>query len=210
MANLITLSRLVLLILVVWISYQPVGPWHFASFFLIVLIFVTDGLDGYIARKRNETSLFGALFDIAGDRVVELTLWVVAADLDLVPIAVPLVFIIRGVIVDTIRSSNSISRGVTPFALMQSPLGKFLVSGKLMRVLYAVVKACAFCGLALLPPSRLVLPGAWDYVGIPLTVLTYFFVYFAVLLCILRGLPVIVEFVHEQKEDILRSTGSKP
>jgi CDP-diacylglycerol--glycerol-3-phosphate 3-phosphatidyltransferase len=210
MANLITLSRLVLLILVVWISYQPVGAWHFASFFLIVLIFVTDGLDGYIARKRNETSLFGALFDIAGDRVVELTLWVVAADLDLVPIAVPLVFIIRGVIVDTIRSSNSISRGVTPFALMQSPLGKFLVAGKLMRVLYAVIKACAFCGLILLPPLRAVLPGLWAYVGTPLTVLTYFFVYFAVLLCILRGLPVIVEFVHGQKEDILRSTGSKP
>ena len=30
-------------------------------------------------------------------------------DLDLVPIWVPLVFIIRGVIVDTIRSSNAMS-----------------------------------------------------------------------------------------------------
>ena len=95
MANLITLSRLILLVLVVWISYQPVGAWHFASFFLIILIFVSDGLDGYIARKRNETSLFGALFDIAGDRIVELTLWIVTADTDLVPIWVPLVCIVR-------------------------------------------------------------------------------------------------------------------
>src|SRR5690606_29043885 len=74
MANLVTLSRLVLLLVVVWLAYQPISAWHFASFFLIILIFVTDGLDGYIARKRNEASLFGALFDIAGDRVVELTL----------------------------------------------------------------------------------------------------------------------------------------
>jgi CDP-diacylglycerol--glycerol-3-phosphate 3-phosphatidyltransferase len=185
-------------------------PWQFASFFLIILIFVTDGLDGYIARKRNETSLFGALFDIAGDRIVELTLWVVAADIDLVPIAVPLVFIIRGVVVDTIRSSNSISRGLSPFALMRSRIGKFLVAGKFMRVFYAVIKACAFCGLSLLPPFPVVLPRLWVYVGVPLTVLTYFFVYLSVVLCILRGLPVIIEFVHDQKEDILRSTGSKP
>ncbi|MBN1237869.1 MAG: CDP-alcohol phosphatidyltransferase family protein [Gammaproteobacteria bacterium] len=209
MANLVTLSRLILLLFVVWLAYQPVGAWHFTAFFLIILIFVSDGLDGYIARKRNETSLFGALFDIAGDRVVELTLWVVAADIDLVPIWVPLVFIIRGVVVDTIRSSNSVSRGVAPFALMQSPIGKFLVSGKFMRILYAVIKACAFCGLALLLPFPVVLPEIWDQTGWLLVGLTYTFVYAAVLLCILRGLPVIVEFVAAQKEDILGSMGQK-
>ena len=133
MANLVTLSRLLLLLVVVWLFYQPPTPWSFASFFLIIFIFVSDGLDGYIARKRNETSLFGALFDIAGDRIIELTLWIVAADTDLVPIWVPLVFIIRGVIVDTIRSSNAVAQGVAPFALMRSPLGKFIVAGKFMR-----------------------------------------------------------------------------
>ena len=141
MANLVTLSRLLLLLLVVWIFYQPLSPWSFANFFLIIFIFVSDGLDGYIARKRNETSLFGALFDIAGDRIIELTLWIVAADIDLVPIWVPLVFIIRGVIVDTIRSSNAVAEGVAPFALMRSPFGKFIVAGKFVRVLYAVAKA---------------------------------------------------------------------
>ncbi len=210
MANLITLSRLILLFLVVWISYQPIGAWQLASFFLIILIFVSDGLDGYIARKRNETTLFGALFDIAGDRVAELTLWVVAADLNLVSIAVPIVFIIRGVVVDTIRSSSSVSRGLAPFALMQSAVGKFLVAGKFMRILYAVVKACAFCGLFLLRPLPRALPEFWAYVGGPVVVLTYAFVYMAVALCILRGLPVVVEFVHDRKEDIIRSTQSKP
>src|SRR5690606_37862886 len=191
-------SRLILLILVVWLAYQPMSAWHFASFFLIVLIFVSDGLDGYIARKRNETSLFGALFDIAGDRVVELTLWVVATDIDLVPIWVPLVFILRGVVVDTIRSSNSTSRGVAPFALMQSPVGKFLVSGKFMRIFYAVVKACAFCGLALLRPFPAQLPEIWASIGWFLTGFTYLCVYLSVLLCIVRGLPVILEFVISQ------------
>lgn len=209
MANLVTLSRLLLLFLVVWLAYQPPSPWQFAAFFLIILIFVSDALDGYIARKRNETSLFGALFDIAGDRVVELTLWIVATDLDLVPIWVPLVFIIRGVIVDTIRSSGSTARGVAPFALMRSRAGKFLVASRFMRGFYAVVKACAFSGLALLLPFPEVLPDVWSRVGGILNGVTYFFVYLAVVLCIARGAPVIAEFVYAQREDILGSSGSQ-
>ena len=117
MANLVTLSRLLLLIVVVALSYLPPTPWQIANFFLIILIFVTDGLDGYVARKRHETSLFGALFDIAGDRIVELTLWIVAADTDLVRAWVPLVFVWRGVIVDTIRTSNAVAEGMAPFEI---------------------------------------------------------------------------------------------
>jgi CDP-diacylglycerol--glycerol-3-phosphate 3-phosphatidyltransferase len=209
MANLVTLSRLLLLLVVVWLFYQPITYWSFASFFLIVFIFVSDGLDGYIARKRNETSLFGALFDIAGDRIVELSLWFVAADVDLVPIWVPLVFIIRGVIVDTIRSSNAVAEGMAPFALMRSPVGKFIVAGKLVRSLYAVAKAAAFAGLALQGPFPALLPELWTSLGWVLTGLTYFFVYFSVVLCIARGLPVIAEFVRAQKHDILRRPGKK-
>jgi len=209
MANLVTMSRLVLLLVVVRLFYIPQTPWAFAGFFLIIFIFISDGLDGYIARKRNEATLFGALFDIAGDRIVELTLWIVAADVDLVPIWVPLVFIIRGVIVDTIRSSNAVAQGMAPFALMRSPLGKLLVAGKFVRVLYAVVKASAFAGLALQEPGPALLPEFWGYVGWLLTALTYFFVYLSVALCIARGLPVIAEFVYAQKSDILRRPGKR-
>ena len=72
MANLITLSRLLLLIVVVVIAYQPEHPWwQLANVPLLIFLFVTDGLDGYVARKRGEASVFGAMFDIAGDRIVE-------------------------------------------------------------------------------------------------------------------------------------------
>lgn len=207
MANLVTLGRLLLLLVIAWLYYLPPSPWQFAGFFLTVVVFVADGLDGYIARKRNETSLFGALFDIAGDRITELTLWIVAADNDLVPVWVPLVFIIRGVIVDTIRSSKAVERGVTPFALMRSPFGKLVVSSRFMRVLYATVKACAFAGLALLTPFPAVLPDVWQYAGEPIALATYFFVYSSVVLCVLRGLPVIAEFVYAQRDDIVKRRG---
>jgi CDP-diacylglycerol--glycerol-3-phosphate 3-phosphatidyltransferase len=209
MANLVTLSRLLLLLLVVWLFALPPTPWQFANFVLIILIFVSDGLDGYIARKRGETSVFGALFDIAGDRIVELTLWIVTAYNNLVPIWVPLVFVIRGTIVDTIRSSDAMAQGIAPFALTRSRIGKFIVASQFMRVLYAVVKASAFAGLALQEPFPRWLPTLWTYVGSSITGLTYFFVYFAVVLCIARGWPVVAEFIYAQKLNILRRPGAK-
>jgi CDP-diacylglycerol--glycerol-3-phosphate 3-phosphatidyltransferase len=204
MANLLTLSRLLLLIVVARLFYVESNVVQMLNFFLIILMFMTDAFDGYVARKRNESSLFGALFDIAGDRIVELTLWLVVADIGLVPIWVPLVFIVRGVAVDTIRAGHAAARGVAPFKLMQTRLGKAIVAGKFVRTLYAVVKASAFCGLALLRPLPIVLPDVWSAAGLVLMTLTYGSVYVAVALCIARGLPVIAEFVHAQRADIVR------
>lgn len=200
MANLITASRLVLLVVVVWIAYLPPTPWQFINVVLIILIFVSDGLDGYVARKRREESLFGALFDIAGDRIVELTLWIVCADLDLVPIWVPLVFIVRGTIVDTIRSSESTSQQTSPFGLMKSRWGKALVAGKFMRIFYAVMKAHAFCSLMLIYPIPALYPGIWADYGTFLNIFAGFFVYISVLLCLARGLPVVAEFLRAQRQ----------
>lgn len=209
MANLLTSSRLLLLVVVVWLFYAAHPAWQLLNFFLIILLFITDGLDGYIARRRNEASHFGALWDIASDRVVELSLWVVVADRNLVPIWVPLIFIARGVVVDTIRASDSATRREAPFKLMRTPLGKFLVASRFMRILYAVVKACAFCGLVLLPAWPSLWPGLWAVIATVWSALTYFFVYLAVVLCILRGLPVVAEFLQAQKQAIVRSPASK-
>lgn len=195
MANAVTLSRLLLLFGVVWLAYQPPSLWQLASFVLVIVIFATDALDGYIARKRRETSLFGALFDIAGDRIVEITLWVVTADLDLVPVWIPILFIVRGVVVDTIRSSQARSFGIAPFAMIESRIGKWLVAGRFMRGFYATIKACAFCGLLVILPLESELPVLWERFGVYWSALTYACVYLAVSLCLLRGLPVIAEFV---------------
>ena len=203
MANLITLSRLLLLLLVVVLAYAAPPLWQLLNVPLLILVFVTDGLDGYVARKRNETSLFGAVFDIAGDRIVELTMWIVLADLDLVPVWVPLVFVVRGVIVDSIRAAQTSGRGQSPFALIESPLGRWLVAGKFMRIFYAVMKAVAFCWLLLLHPLPRLLPSLWAGWGGLLEGVGFALVLLAVLLCVARGLPVVLEFVYAERQAIL-------
>jgi CDP-diacylglycerol--glycerol-3-phosphate 3-phosphatidyltransferase len=205
MANLITLSRLLLLVVVVVIAYGPPGLIQLINVPLLILVFVTDGIDGYVARKRHETSQFGAMFDIAGDRIVELTMWIVLADLKLVPIWVPLLFVVRGTIVDAIRASQTSSSRESPFALMETPVGKWLVAGRFMRALYAVVKATAFCWLLLLPPLPVVAPAVWRDFGPIGIAIGNMLVLVAVVLCLVRGLPVIVEFIYGERRAILGS-----
>src|SRR3990172_1225300 len=114
MANLITAARFALLFVLVALAYGAPPDWQLLNAPLLLLIMVLDGVDGYVARKRGEVTAFGAIFDIAVDRVVEMVLWVVLADLGLVPIWVAIVFVTRGSLVDSIRYAP-ISSPETPF-----------------------------------------------------------------------------------------------
>lgn len=205
MANLITLSRLLLLIAVVVLAYRPPSIWQLLNVPLLILVFVSDGLDGYVARKRNETSLFGAMFDIAGDRIVELSMWIVLADLDLVPVWIPLVFVIRGVIVDTIRASTAQQTGQKPFEMLRGPVARWLVAGKFMRIFYAVIKAVVFCWLLLIYPLPAIAPALWSDWGWLLAGIGQGLALLTVCICVLRGLPVVIEFVYSQREAILHA-----
>lgn len=193
MANLITLSRLLLLFVLVIIAYQAPPVLQLVNVPLLGVIFFMDAFDGFIARLRNETSQFGALFDIAADRIVENVLWVVVADLDLVPVWVAILFITRSFLVDTIRSYGA-SRGQTPFGMMESRLGKLLVSGKTLRLLYGIAKAVTFGYLLLIHPLPSLAPGLYAATRPELEGLKSLLVYTTVFLCILRALPVILEF----------------
>lgn len=198
MANLVTLARFLLLFLVVAMAYWAPPQWQLLNAPLLLVIIALDGVDGYVARKRRETSVFGSIFDIAVDRVVENVLWVVLAHLDLVPIWVALVFIVRGTIVDSIRYA-AISQGETAFGMMQSPLGRLLVAGRFMRGLYGALKAVTFAWILLIQPWPSLDPATWaawsELVGIITTTL----VHASVVLCIMRGAPVVLEFVIAQK-----------
>src|SRR5665811_1710024 len=112
----------------------------------IGIVFASDGLDGWVARRRGSTSTFGAVFDILGDRIVENALWVIFADLNLVPVWVPLLVLTRRFIVDGLRSL-SYSEGMTPFGvnnMMRSAFTEWLTAGRFMRAFFGWAKAAGF------------------------------------------------------------------
>ncbi len=198
MANLITLTRLLLLFLLVCMAYRAAPQWQLLDAPLLLLIIALDGLDGYVARRRGETSVFGSIFDIAVDRVVELILWVVLGHLALIPMWVAVVFIVRGTIVDSIRY-GAISGGETAFGMMRTSWGRFLVAGRFMRALYGTVKAMTFAWVLLLQPLPALVPETWTAWSTGLGLVTNVLVLASVGLCLARGLPVVIEFVVEQR-----------
>ncbi len=193
MANLITLGRFILLIVLIVLAYAQNPKLQLVNCPLLVIIFVLDGVDGYIARKRNEASLFGAIFDIAIDRVVENVLWVVLVDLRIIPVWVAVVFVIRGFVVDSIRSQGA-SEGQTPFGMIRSPIGKFIVASSLMRLFYGALKAVTFGFIFLIQPWPTLFPSFYTESQTMLTAVKWILVYATVTVCVIRGLPVIFEF----------------
>lgn len=201
MANLITVSRLPLLFLLVWLAYVGAPAWKLALAPMVLFIFILDAIDGWVARRRGESSVFGAVIDIAVDRVVENVLWVVLAHLGLVPVWVPLLFLTRGILVDSLRSKG-VASGVTPFAMMRTPLGQWLVAGRPMRLVYGVVKATAFTWLLLLLPLPEVAPVLWAAWGGVMQGVGTALVNASVALCLLRGLPVLVESAFAEAQQV--------
>lgn len=193
MANAITLARLALLFVLVGMAYWASPQWQLLDPPLLLLVISLDGLDGWVARRRGETSMFGAVFDIAADRVVEAVLWLVLADLGLVPIWVAILFVTRGVLVDSVRYAR-IAAGGGVFD-MKSAIGRFLVAERFMRGFYGALKAVTFGWLFLLQPWPSLDPASWAAWSPALAPVTAGLVYASVLVCLVRGVPVIVEFV---------------
>ncbi len=198
MANLITLSRLILVLVVIFLAHFASPPWHLLNVVLLILAFVTDALDGAVARKRGETSQFGAMFDIATDRIVELSLWVLFATLGLVGLWVPLLFIARGSITDSIRAAELAETGRAPFQSLDSPVSRWIVAGVFMRVFYAVIKAVTFCWLMLTFAVSALLPDLSAAILSLLQIAGQALVLLSVALCLLRGVPVLVEFLRRE------------
>lgn len=193
MANWITFGRCLLLLVLLLIVYWGSPCLQLLNAPLVILIISLDGVDGWVARRRGEESVFGATFDIAADRIVENVLWVVLAQLGLIGVWVPLLFIVRGNLVDAIRSKGA-SAGTAAFDMMKSPLGRFLVAGRFMRTAYAVIKATTFAWILFWLPVPLLTPDLWAAWGQLVNAASLVLVIASATLCIVRGLPVLMEF----------------
>ena len=101
-ANTITLCRLLLTFVVIVL----LGKYRTLDIGLIAAIggiFALDGIDGYIARKRDEASKFGEVLDTVADRIIENTFWIYFTTIGPLPLWVPITVMARGFITDGLQ-----------------------------------------------------------------------------------------------------------
>jgi CDP-diacylglycerol--glycerol-3-phosphate 3-phosphatidyltransferase len=195
MANAITLSRFPLLFLYIGLLYTKNPTIIFWCVPFVIFITMMDMFDGIIARKFGEVSLLGSTLDIAVDRAFEIILWVVYANLRLVPVIIPIIVITRGTLTDAIRAVG-MSKGLAAFDQVKHPASRFLVSSRFMRNFYGVAKGTAFASVTT----------AWGFICLdhPLAkvvhIISLIIAWFTIIITILRGLPVILEGFNLLKE----------
>ena len=190
-ANIVSISRVFVAFIAIGLLYVPSQTAFIISLILTIIAFAMDGVDGYIARKYNQASELGSVLDIMGDRIVEASYWIVFAATGLLPVWFPIVCVTRAFTTDSIRSV-ALSKGMTAFgekSMQSTAWGKFICSSKFMRISYAVAKVLAF--LLLIAVNT---PGMELWEGTPtLHLVTMIFAWAAIIFCVVRAIPVIVE-----------------
>jgi CDP-diacylglycerol--glycerol-3-phosphate 3-phosphatidyltransferase len=106
--NLVTLLRIVLIPLIVGVYYLP-ESWlgyegkNTAATAIFIVAALSDWLDGYLARKLNQMSAFGAFFDPVADKLVVVGALIVLLTLGRVDMVVGLIIIGREIAISALR-----------------------------------------------------------------------------------------------------------
>ena len=191
MANLISISRIFLIFIAVGLLYfEKSTAAYVSSLILTILAFSLDGVDGYVARKFNETSKLGAVLDIMGDRITEYVFWIMLAHMGWIPVIFPMIAVTRGVVTDSLRSV-ALEQGLIPFgngSMLQDSVSQWICGSKVMKIGYAVAKAIAFTFYIIAYT-----PGMNKCVACIFVIIAAIAAEIAILMCVFRGIPVIFE-----------------
>ena len=114
LANKLTIFRMILVPIFVVIGYLGTlgvitGEWLgiSISFLLMDLVFIiasiTDKLDGYIARSRNQVTTFGKFLDPLADKILVLSALVMLVEYGKIPGWIPVIVLAREFIVSGYR-----------------------------------------------------------------------------------------------------------
>jgi CDP-diacylglycerol---glycerol-3-phosphate 3-phosphatidyltransferase len=141
--NTITMSRIIMIPLFLWIL-SPHFPWRgvhgeqeVAAAVLFVLASITDGIDGYLARKRGQITTMGMLLDPLADKIMVAAAFIqlVEYNPDVVKVWIVVVIIGREFLISGLRSIAS-SEG---FTIQASDLGKLKTIVQIVSVASAIL-----------------------------------------------------------------------
>jgi CDP-diacylglycerol--glycerol-3-phosphate 3-phosphatidyltransferase len=140
--NSITMSRIVMIPLLLWIL-SPHFPWQagaeqeLIAAILFVLASITDGVDGYLARKRGQITTMGMLLDPLADKIMVTAALIalVAYEPQVVKVWIAVVIIGREFLISGLRAIAA-SEG---FTIQASDLGKLKTVIQIVSVVAAIL-----------------------------------------------------------------------
>ena len=148
LANKLTIFRIILVPIMVIIPFLGIqgDVWGIPISCLIIdLIFIiasiTDKLDGYIARSRNQVTTFGKFLDPLADKILVLTAMIMLVEMGRLPAWIPVIVLSREFIVSGYRLI-AVEKGGKVIAA--SVWGKLKTVTQMIAIILAFVDLNAF------------------------------------------------------------------
>ena len=110
LANKLTIFRIILVPIMIVVTFLewpgeflgiPTVAWLLNVIFIIASI--TDKLDGYVARSRNQITTFGKFLDPIADKVLVITAMIILVEMGRLPSWIPTIIVFREFIVSGYR-----------------------------------------------------------------------------------------------------------
>ncbi len=153
LANKLTIFRMILVPFFVVIAY--LGELGLISgevlgisvtFLIMDIIFIiasiTDKLDGYIARSRNQVTTFGKFLDPLADKILVLSALVMLVEFDKIPAWIPIIVLVREFLVSGYRLV-AVEKGGKVIAA--SIWGKLKTVTQMIAIILVFVDRFNFC-----------------------------------------------------------------
>lgn len=192
LANKLTMLRIFLVpVFLIFLAVKDISPWGMLiATFVFIVASLTDKLDGYIARSRNQITRFGKLMDPLADKLLVTAALISLVEFHIIPTWVAMLIIAREYAVTGLRL---IAAG-DGIVIAASAWGKAKTATQIIAILFALLKLIfdnnGFHFLFTLPASIRV----FDY-------LTYISMAVAILITIISGVDYFVKNREVLKHD---------
>ena len=189
-ANVVTTVRIALIPVFVVIILAPWPSWvpdvkmsqmledskPIIAAVVFTLLALTDSVDGYLARSRNEVTTLGKFLDPLADKILISAALLALIELGLLPAWVAIVIIAREFLVSGLRMVVSMEG----LAIAAAPLGKVKTVAQIVAVVLFIIKGSRFVRELAIPWPYVIDAFSWVImvVALALTLLSladYFF-----------------------------------
>jgi len=102
-ANLVTTARILLTPLFIYFLFAGKDYFEILALLIFIVASVTDAYDGYIARKYSEVTALGKFLDPLADKVLMSAAFISFVVMDLIPLWMVILVILRDFVVTGIR-----------------------------------------------------------------------------------------------------------
>jgi CDP-diacylglycerol---glycerol-3-phosphate 3-phosphatidyltransferase len=182
--NYITISRIFSVPILLWLLTSRVlsgihGEKELAASALFILASITDGLDGYLARKRGQVTTMGMLLDPLADKLLIAAAFISLVQFNprIVPAWIAVLIIGREFLVSGLRSIAA-SEG---FTIQASNLGKLKMFAQIVSVVAAILDhkwMAWYIGQFIFPVDLIARMAIWFMVAVSIVSAVDYFVAF--------------------------------